>query len=146
MRFRPRSRIANTFLQIVPWINFVVIVALFMSISGRMTLQPGVQFELPQAPFHEGMQRGPTVVMINVQRAGGPETLIFFDDVRYQPEVPEQRAQLQAELAQAALRPNGHQVLLLADRHVSHGAVIELVNLIRAAGVQRVNVSVKPET
>lgn len=145
MRFRPRSRIANTFLHVVPWLNFAVVLALFFAISGRLTLQPGVVFEVPQAPFDEGVQRALTLVMIHAERAEEDETLIFFDDVRYQPGEPEQRAQLGAELARAALRPNGHQVLLLADRRVPHGAVIDLVTLIRAAGVRRVNVAVKPE-
>ena len=146
MRFRPRNRIANTFLQVVPWINFVVVLALFFSLSGRLTLQPGLVFELPRAPFHEGMHYGLTVVMLRAQRPGGAETLVFFDDVRYQPGVPEQSEQLRAELALAARRPDGRQVLLLADRRVPHGDVMDLVNLVRAAGIRRVNVSAKPES
>ncbi len=145
MRFRPRNRIANGFLQVVPWLNFVVVLALFFSLSGRLTLQPGVVFELPRAAFHEGIQQGLTLVMLRAQRAQGAETLIFFDDVRYQLSVPEQGEQLRAELARAALRPDGRQLLLLADRRIPHGDVMDLVNLARAAGIRQVNASVKPE-
>ena len=51
-------------------------------------------FELPRAPFREGLQRGLTLVMLRADRPQGEETLVFFDDVRYQIGVPEQDAQL----------------------------------------------------
>ncbi len=144
-RFRPRGRISNTFLQVVPWINFVVVLALFFAISRRLTLQPGVVFDLPRAPFHEGIQQGLSVVMLRPQRGTVESTLVFFDDVRYQLEVPEQGEQLRTDLAQAAQRPAGRQLLLLADRRVPHGDVMALVDLARDAGIQRVNVATKPD-
>lgn len=144
-RFRPRGRIAQPFLQIVPWLNIGLVLALLFVLAGRLTLRPGVVFELPRAAFREGMQRGPRIVMIRVQRAEGPQTLVFFDDVRYRLDLPEQNEQLRAELARAALRPEGRQLLLLADATVPHGDVISLVDLAREVGVRRVNVSVRPE-
>ncbi len=144
-RFRPRSRIAQPFLQIVPWLNFGLVLMLLFVLSGRLTLQPGVVFELPRTVFREGMQRGPSIVMIRVQRSEGPQTLVFFDDVRYQLDLSEQNEQLRAELARAALRPEGRQLLLLADTTVPHGDVISLVDLAREVGIRRVNVSVRPE-
>jgi biopolymer transport protein ExbD len=83
--------------------------------------------------------------MISAQRAQGAETLVFFDDVRYRLDEAASAEVLRAELARAALRPAGRQLLLLADRRVPHGDVVTLVNLARAVGVQRVNVAVKPE-
>ena len=145
MRFRPRNRIANTFLQVVPWMNFVVVLALFFALSNRLTLQPGVVFELPRAPFQEGIHQGVTLVMLRAQRAEGDETLVFFDDVRYQLGLAEQHERLRTDLAQAAARPNGQQMLLLADRRVPHGDVITVVNLARSAGIRRVNASIRPE-
>jgi biopolymer transport protein ExbD len=144
-RFRPRSRIGQAFLQIVPWVDFGVVMLLFLALSQRLTLRPGVMFDLPRAAFREGLHRGPSLVMISAQRAQGAETLIFFDDVRYQLDEPANVEVLRAELARAALRPAGRQLLLLADRRVPHGDVVTLVNLARAVGVQRVNVAVKPE-
>ena len=144
-RLRTRSRPVNRFLQIVPWINFAVVLGLFLSLSGRLTLQPGVVFELPRAPFREGLQRGLTLVMLRAARPQGEETLVFFDDVRYQLGLSDQDAQLRDELARAAARPDGRQLLLLADRRVPHGDVMALVNLARSAGIQRVNAALKPE-
>jgi biopolymer transport protein ExbD len=145
MRFRPRSRISQAFLQVVPWLNFVVVLLLYLALARQLILAPGVVFDLPRAPFREGLRRGPRIVMVHVRHPAGPETFVFFDNVRYQTGLPQQAEQLRAELARAAARPDGRHLLLLADRRVPHGDVIELVNLARAVGVQRVNVAIKPE-
>jgi hypothetical protein len=147
MRFRPRSRIRQTFLLVVPWLNFGALILLYWTLGQRLTLNPGVVFELPRAPFREGLQPGATAVMLSVARPQGQgmETLVFFDDTRFQMSVTGQVTQLRAELARRALQPGGRQLLLLADRRVPHGDVMDLVNLARETGVQRVNVSVKPE-
>ncbi|MDD5705367.1 MAG: biopolymer transporter ExbD [Kiritimatiellae bacterium] len=145
MRFRPRSRIGQPFLQVVPWVSFVIVMLLFLLLSNRMLLRPGVGFDLPRAAFREGSQSGVSVVMVSAQRPDGDETLVFLDNVRYRLSELQQVEQLRAELGRAALRPDGRQLLLLADRHVPHGDVIAFVDLARGVGVQRVNVSIKPE-
>lgn len=145
LRFRPHARIGNVFLQLVPWLTFLVVLALFFALSKRMMLQPGVVFELPRVRFGEGLQTGASLVMLRAQREGGDETLVFFDDVRYQMEEEEQRTALRADLARGTRRPDGLQILLLADRRVPHGDVMDLVELARSAGVRRVNVAIKPE-
>ena len=145
MRFRPRSRVGQAFLQIVPWVDFGVILLLLAVLAQRLTLSPGIVFDLPQAAFREGLYRGPTIVMASVQRSGGAETLVFFDDVRYQLDNAENAEGLRTVLGRAAAQPAGNQLLLLADRRVPQGEVVRLVSLARSAGIQRVNVAVKPE-
>ena len=144
-RVRPRGRIAQPFLQIVPWLNFGLVAALLFALTGRLILQPGMVFELPRTVFREGMQRGPSVVLVRARRAEGNETLAFFDDVRYRIDRHDQTEQLRAELSRVAVRPDGRQLLLLADHNVPHGDVMALVDLARAVGIWRVNVAIKPE-
>lgn len=145
-RFRPRSRLAQAWLASVPWINLVLIAGLFWVVGDRMRLQPGVVFELPTAPFNEGMHYGLTVVMLPVDRsAGQTETLVFFEDDPYSLGIPVQVRQLGVALRKRAARETRRELLLLADRHVAHGEVMMVVELARAAGLQRINVAVKPE-
>ena len=40
---------------------------------------------------------------------------------------------------------NERVLLLMADKRVPHGEVVSIINLARDAGVERVNVAVKPE-
>lgn len=146
MRFKPRSRIANPFLQIVPWLNIIVIIALFLVLAKRVTLQPGVVFNLPTGPFQEGLRQGLTLIMLHVKQGEGEaRTFVFFDDVRYRPGDEREEEQLRQELRQAASRPGGRQALLFADRNVPHGDVMALVRVVRSAGIRTVNVALKPE-
>ncbi len=146
MRFRPRNRIANPFLQIVPWLNIVVVMALFFSLSHRLTLHPGVVFHLPSSAFQEGLSQGLSLVMLNVPQGDSPDrTFVFFDDVRYSPGNGDEEEQLRLDLMRASSRPGGRQALLFAERNVPHGDVMALVAIIRSAGIRTVNVAVKPE-
>ena len=138
-RLRRRGPFGGLFLQIVPWLN----VALAAALSRQLTIAPGVQFDLPAAPFSEGARSGAGLVLF---QTADPEatTLAFFDDVRYIVGT-EDEANLQRELARYARRLGGGQILLLADENVRHGDVMRVVDLVRGAGVKRVNVALKPK-
>jgi hypothetical protein len=145
-RFRPRSRIAQAWLAAVPWINLMLLGGILWVVGDRLRVQPGVVFELPVAPFREGMNYGLTAVMLPVDRPSGQtETLVFFEDEPYSTGVPAQVRQLGEALRSRAARETRRELLLLADRRVPHGEVMAAVELARAAGIQRINVAAKPE-
>jgi biopolymer transport protein ExbD len=128
-----------------PWLNLVLLVFLLRDVGDRILLRPGVVFDLPRAPFREGMRYGLTAVMIPVARTNGPETLVFFDDEPFDLSVTARQEQLAARIRdRVALEPR-REILLLADRRIPHGDVMTVVNLAREAGVSRVNVSTKPD-
>ena len=52
---------------------------------------------------------------------------------------------LAERLRQSLEFSESEELLLLADKHVPHGDVLQFVNLAREAGVARVNVAAKPE-
>lgn len=153
-KLRFRSKIGAFFLQVVPWINVAVIAALFITISRMLTISPSVNFELPAAPFSEGAESGATLVMIRGNALyGGPSgntdmaennTLAFFEDIRYRIGSDDER-KLAEHISFYVRKFNGTQILLLADKNVLHGDVMKVVNIVRNAGIKRVNVAVKPE-
>jgi biopolymer transport protein ExbD len=105
-----------------------------------------VVFELPPAPFQEGLYESITAVLIPVSRnAQQSETLVFFDDERYSLADIQQVQRLGAAMRTLLSHTARRELLLLADRQVPHGDVMAAVNLARSAGVQRVNVGVKPD-
>ena len=141
-RLRRGGRFGWLFLQIVPWLDAIVVAGLAAALTRQLTIAPGVQFELPAAPFEEGSQSGAGLVLFQTD-APEPMTLAFFDDVRYI--VGSDDAALAKELAKYSRRRDGDQILLLADENVRHGDVMRIVDLVRDAGVKRVNVAVKPK-
>ncbi|MFZ4394126.1 MAG: ExbD/TolR family protein [Kiritimatiellia bacterium] len=128
-----------------PWITLVLLMGLLLVVGERILLRPGVVFDLPRAPFREGMRYGLTAVMIPVARTNGHETLVFFDDEPFDLGHAGRREQLAVRLHErVALEPR-REILLLADRRIPHGDVLTVVNLAREAGVSRVNVATKPD-
>ncbi len=145
-KYRPTSRIMQTFLASVPWLDALLVCALFVYVGTRLTLRPGVVFELPAAPFQEGLHESITAVLLPVGRNDQhAETLVFFDDERYRLSDPQQMQRLGAAMRSLLAHTARRELLLLAERRVPHGDVMAAVNLARAAGVQRVNVGVKPD-
>ena len=141
-RLRRGGRFGWLFLQIVPWLDAIVVAGLAAVLTRQLTIAPGVQFELPAAPFEEGSQSGASLVLFQTDDPE-PRTLAFFDDVRYV--IGADDASLAQELTKYSRKRGGQQILLLADENVRHGDVMRVVNLVRDAGVRRVNVAVKPK-
>lgn len=138
---------SQALLAAVPWLNGIVIIVLLLAVNQRMVVSPGVMFDLPRAPFREGMHTGLTALMISVARdtPGGDETLIFFDDDRFSAQDPDQMAMLSERVKNRVALGARRELLLLADKRVRHGDVVTMVNAVREAGVQRVNVAEKPD-
>ncbi len=141
-RLRKGGRFGWLFLQVVPWLDAIVVAGLAAALTRQLTISPSVQFELPSAPFEEGSKSGTGLVLFQTE---GPEPriLAFFDDVRYVVGLDDEA--LSQELAKYSRKRGGNQILLLADENVRHGDVMRVVNLVRDAGVRRVNVAVKPK-
>jgi biopolymer transport protein ExbD len=128
-----------------PWVTVVLLVVMLLVVGDRILLRPGVSFDLPRAPFREGMRYGLTAVLIPVARTNGQETMVFFDEEPFDLGVAARQSQLAQRIRdRVALEPR-REILLLADRRIPHGDVMTVVNLAREAGVGRVNVSTKPD-
>jgi len=138
---------AQILLAAVPWINAVILVVLLLAINHRMVVSPGVMFDLPRAALREGSHPGLTALMISVARdvPGEDETFIFFDDDRYSVQDADQMTTLSEHVKGRVSIGANRDLLLLADKRVPHGDVMRVVNAMREAGVERVNVAEKPE-
>ena len=137
----------RTLTTVAPWLSVIIIVAVLFVAHSRIAVTPGVVFDLPPAPFLEGTQAGLTVLMFSVSREtqAGEETLVFFDDERYLIQDEEQIARLANRISASISIERHDDVLLLADKRVPHGDVMQFVNIARKAGAKRINVAEKPE-
>ncbi len=131
----------------VPWINVVVLTVLLVLVHGKTTATAGLLFDLPHSPIREGAAASLIAMLIPVageNEAGAPDTLVFFDDDRFITSNRDQMDALVERLRQRTAQ-NERVLLLMADKRVPHGEVVSIINLARDAGVERVNVAVKPE-
>ena len=132
----------------VPWVNAMLLVLLLVLVHRKIAVAPGVLFDLPHAPLREGTQATLTAMMIPVgseNRPGGQDTLVFFDDDRFLTSDSQQWEALSERLREvAAQNQKDGSLLLLADKRVPHGEVMNFVNLARESGVRLVKVGLTP--
>lgn len=131
----------------IPWIDAIIIIVLLLSVNKQLTIVPGMVFELPAAPLRGGTHSALTAVMVPVVQdlSSGSETLVFFDDERFSMNDEELLLRLATKVRNRIQASSNHDLLLLADKKIPHGDVIRFVNIVREAGVSRVNVAEKPE-
>jgi len=145
-RYFPRSRIGHGLISIAPWVNIVLLLFFFLLIDRKYVMEPGIVVELPKAPATQGSPFGMTAVVLSIRGManGEREEIVFFDDVRYKLKQEEHQKRLQR--AFSAKVKNGEESVLViqADRNVSHGTVVDLMNMALDAGVDKVNIAVKP--
>ena len=141
------NRWFNNFSSVIPWIDVIIIIVLLLVVNNRLTIIPGIVFDLPSAPLRGGTHNALTAVMIPVVQDinSGSETLVFFDDERFSMNDEELSVRLSDKVRNRIQASSNHDMLLLADKNIPHGDVIRFVNIVREAGVRRVNVGEKPE-
>ncbi len=141
---RNRRRPATAFLQLVPWLTLIVVLALFFSVWHRVLVVPGVRFSLPAGAFVEGSAGSINLILLRATQPA-PATLAFFNDVRFSLTNGTDAVRLRKDIQATLDRGQGGTLLLLADRNVPHGDVMAAVGIAREAGVRDINVAVKPD-
>lgn len=133
MTFKTHSQIAKGLVDPAPLVDVVFLLLLFFVLSSPFVMQSGFSVLLPssEVPTTTSFQE----LVVTVTR----DQLLFFNN---QPTTLEK---FQSALAAAVRQNHQTELIIKADRQVSHGAVVELMNVALKAGVTRVNIATRPE-
>ncbi|MGQ9662737.1 MAG: ExbD/TolR family protein [Kiritimatiellia bacterium] len=142
-----RGRFSQGFVSAAPWINVILLLIMFLALENRVVLQPGVVVDLPGAAFVDGTQPGLVAVILHVSGTADkpPREMVFFEDERFFTDTAEQMENLRRALEKQLRDKPDAPLVILADRRVPHGTVVEIVNLAREVGLRFVNVATRPE-
>jgi len=139
-RYFPKSRIGHGLVSVAPWANVLLLMFLYVLMAQRFVIQPGLVVSLPKGPFMQGTPPGLTALIVPV--AG--DSIVFFDDLRYNLADERQVGVLKAAFAeQVNVRPDT-PLVIEADEQVPHGTVVRMMNLALEAGFRKVNIAEKP--
>lgn len=128
MRFSSRRR-PGAEISLTPLIDILFIVLLFLVLTATFTEQTTIRIALPRAVTGEPVPVSPSMVHVVVDVDGQ----VFIDgEVRTSDEV---RTRLLA-----IPDPDRARVTIAADRAVSHGAVVQVLDLVRQVGIVRVDI------
>ena len=127
MRFKRRVFLEKGLLDIAPLIDVIFLLLIFFMLTSSFIFQPGIKINLPKALTGEVIQRENLVIVVT------------GDNFLYINERPLTGEELSSRLkiAQKESKP----ILIKADRKASLGKVVELWDLCRAEGIQKVNIA-----
>ena len=118
----------------IPCLTIVVLLLMMYMVGGTLTSYKGVLFDLPDGNFTEGDGSGMVALVMPVER----ETMVIFDDVRYLLGDAASMRSFAENLAESIGRNSGKSLLILSDRRVSTGHLMDVVSAAKRSGVGRV--------
>ena len=126
MDFRPRRRPAGGFLDMTPFVDTIFNLLIFFALSMNFLVNPGITVDLPDAAAPQVERKDDDIRILitpanEVRLDGAPVTL----------------PALRERLAAMAGKGRDAQVLIRADRRVTHGLVVAVMDAARSAGLTR---------
>jgi biopolymer transport protein ExbD len=133
MQMRSGKKRRSLIINLTSLIDVLFLLLIFFMISTTFLSQPAIKLELPEAEHSETVRQTPMVVHVD------PAGRVYLNDEPIEPALLGEalRVKLAGDLEKA--------VVLKADSRVSHGAVIDILDIIKGAGVTKLVVSTKPE-
>ena len=114
-------------------IDVLFLLLIFFMISTTFLSQPAINLELPNAQHADPVRQTP--IVIHVDELGR----VYLNDE------PTELPLLEDALAQRLGEAIEKSVVLKADSRVSHGSVVQVLDIIKGSGASKLIVSTQPE-
>src|SRR5262249_17406830 len=142
-RWRPRMRSGATVedepmadMNFIPLIDIALTLVIILMVTTAFIRQPGVSLKLPQTVTREGTPETHNDLIVNAAANGG----LSMDGK------PQTAADLQARLRQVAAKDKKARVLVRGDRAAVYARVMEVMDMVRQAGLTRVVLPTDPKS
>jgi len=140
--YRPSVRPHWFFTMAVPWLT-VLLLGMGAALSlGMRALIPGIHVTLPQTSFSSGFQSDVMMVVVPGRENG---VHVFLRDDRYNMASEERRMDLVQAVRVLSANRNARDAHLYVDSRVTQGDLVEVMDLLRSTGLERVNIVIKPQ-
>lgn len=117
-----------------PYVTVGLLLLMLYMVGGTMTGAKGMLFDLPAGGVDDGEQTRLVALVMPMRH----ETMVFFDDSRYVLGDAASVRALGENLAESVGRSETKTLLVLADRRVSGGDLMEFAALAKRSGVNRI--------
>jgi len=127
---KPKRRII---INITSLIDVLFLLLIFFIVSSTFLEQPGMQLDLPQARERQAVRmEGYTVFITTDERVFLNEELVSLDDL------PERLEAIAPETEELGL-------ILKADENVRYGLVVEVMDMVKQSGIEKLVVATEPK-
>jgi biopolymer transport protein ExbD len=127
---RPRRRVV---INITSLIDVIFMLLLFFMITSTFLEQPGIKLELPKS--QKTADNEPQKFTLSISKQGA----------LYLNRQPVTLAGLEAEIRGILPRIEGSALVLKADQEVSHGLVVQVMDLAKRGGVKKLIIGTQPQ-
>jgi len=127
MKFKRRVSLEKGSLDIAPLIDVIFLLLIFFMLTSSFIFQPGIKINLPKALTSEVIQKENLIILIR-------ENNSLYINER---EVGEDELFSRLKIAAKESKP----ILIKADRKALLGKVVEIWDLCRAEGIDKVNIA-----
>lgn len=121
-----------TGINVTPLVDIILVLLIIFMLTANIIARPSVLVELPEASTGEPTE--PTTVALTLSRTGE----LFLNGA------PTDEAALRAYLPELAKGDPKTQAVIAADKEVTHGKVIWLIDLVRGAGIYKFALNIEP--
>lgn len=127
MKFKRRVFLEKGELHITPLIDVIFLLLIFFMLTSSFIFQPGIKINLPKALTSEVIQRENLIIVVTEE------------DSLYINKRLINQGELSSRLKVAA--KESKPILIKADRKSSLGKVVEVWDLCRTEGIQKINIA-----
>jgi biopolymer transport protein ExbD len=131
MQLRAKNK-RSVILNVTSLIDVLFLLLIFFMISTTFLSTPAIKLELPKAKNADAVRQEPLVVYVDA------DGTLFLNDE------PVDVAVLPGALKDKLLANDDKAVILKADSRVTHGSVVEIMDIVKGAGARRLVVSTQP--
>jgi biopolymer transport protein ExbD len=122
-----------TSINVTPLVDIVLVLLIILMVTASYIVSKSIPMDLPDA--QSGDESPPRQMTISIDSAGQ----LYLDAEAVTWEALAQQAQ---RFARAESEP---RAVIAADRNISHGQFIRVIDLLRTAGITRYAINVNPE-
>lgn len=131
MQLRPQKK-RSVILNVTSLIDVLFLLLIFFMVSTSFLATPAIKLELPKAQHSDVVRQKPIVIYVD------PGGAVYLNDE------PVDMSLLAALLKGKLDESEDKSIVLKADSRVSHGTVVEVMDIVKGAGAKRLVVSTKP--
>ena len=132
MKFRRHLKITSGKLDMTPLIDIVFLLMMYFMLTSTFIMQPGIKINLPSALSTESMEKKQVIVSLTADGS------IFYEEENITIEV------LKNILETESRRNPGIMLIIKGDYDVTHGKVVEVMDLAKVSGVSSLAIATQP--
>jgi biopolymer transport protein ExbD len=118
-------------INITPFVDIILVVLIIFMVTAPMILKPSINVNLPDAA--SGEKSTPGKLQISISKAG---EIFLNGEASTMDGIKTFATQLATESADS-------QAVIAADKDVSHGTVVSLIDAVKSAGIKKFAISIE---